>query len=352
LTKIAASRPTAALNVIPLEGSGEAWDRFIANCPHATFCHLAGWRDVMADTLRHECLFRVAVSEGGAWEGVLPLVRVKSRLFGHFLVSMPFLNDGGPVGTAAAQAALAARAVLEARRSGADLLELRTRHPISAGLSLSRRKITVVLDLPSSVDELWRDVIPPRLRNKVRRPQREGLEARFGSELAEVFYDIFARRMRELGTPVMPFSFFDRIRKVFADRVTFGVVFDRAEPLAAGCGFTWGGEFEMTWNADVRKASEKGANVFLFWSFLERAVARGLRHFNFGRCTPGSGTHEFKRRWGGVDVDLPWVQWSARGLASPPAPNQGAYRLATLAWRILPLNVTRSLGPLLAPYLP
>jgi len=60
-------------------------------------------------------------------QGVLPLVRVRSPLLGHYLVSMPFLNAGGPIGSPGAVAALGEHATLLARRRDVDLLELRTR---------------------------------------------------------------------------------------------------------------------------------------------------------------------------------------------------------------------------------
>jgi len=44
-------------------------------------------------------------------KGVLPLVRVRSFVFGHYLVSMPFLNYGGPLGDGESVTALVARAV-------------------------------------------------------------------------------------------------------------------------------------------------------------------------------------------------------------------------------------------------
>ena len=74
----------------------------MASAPASTHCHRAGWREVMSDALGHECYYLVAQDEQGAWRGVLPIVRVRG-LLGHFLVSMPFLNDGGPLGDDLAQ---------------------------------------------------------------------------------------------------------------------------------------------------------------------------------------------------------------------------------------------------------
>ena len=121
----------------------ETWDAFIAGLPGSTFCHLSGWHDIMTDVMGHECFYVVATDDHGSWTAVLPLVRVRNPLFGHFLLSMPFLNSGGPVGSPAGLAALVSWAEEEAKRSRADLLELRSRVPVPGDLRVSHRKITV-----------------------------------------------------------------------------------------------------------------------------------------------------------------------------------------------------------------
>ena len=76
-------------------------------------------------------------------------MRVKSRLFGHYLVSMPFLNYGGPVGQEDAVESLIRRASDLARAGSVTLLELRSRRLLDTSLEASHRKITVLLDLPA-----------------------------------------------------------------------------------------------------------------------------------------------------------------------------------------------------------
>ena len=124
---------------------------------------------------------------------------------------MPFLNYGGPLGTAAAQHSLVQAAVAQARRSSADLLELRTRHPVECDLRVSHRKITVLLDLPDSAERLWREVLPSSRRRQVSRAQKEAMDTRFGPDQVEPFYQVFDVNMRDLGTPVIPRRWFERI---------------------------------------------------------------------------------------------------------------------------------------------
>ena len=126
------------------------WNAFVASVAGSTFCHQAGWRDVMQSVLGHETSLLVATDETGEWRGVLPLVRVRSIL-GRYSISMPFMNDGGPLGDDDAIAALVEFAVADAEKSGAKLLELRSRRMLPGRVSPSGRKVAVHLSLPSTV---------------------------------------------------------------------------------------------------------------------------------------------------------------------------------------------------------
>lgn len=341
------------LTVSPLDdvaGGAAAWDAFVARTEGSTFCHLAGWRDILSDVLGAECLYWVA-SAGGEYEGILPLVRVKSRLFGHYLVSLPFLNYGGPLGSTAARQRLTQDAVSEALRSRADLLELRTHDARDLELPVSSRKITVILDLPPTRDELWKG-FTSKLRNQIRRPMKEGFVTRFGLDQREAFYEVFARNMRDLGTPVLPGALFERIAAVFPEQVVFGAVYRGDQPVAAGCGFVWGGEYEMTWAGARRETRSIGSNMLLYGAYMEEMIARGVRAFNFGRCTPGSGTHVFKRQWGSRDVPLPWCQFARQGHDATPSPHDAAFSWGPRLWRRLPLPIANLLGPRIVRFLP
>ena len=333
-------------------GSDAEWDDFVTSSELGTFCHLSGWREIMTDVLGHECRYLVALGEDGGWTGVLPLVHVQSRIFGRYLISMPFLNYGGPLGSAESQTRLADRAVAEARERGADLLELRSRQSFPSELHVSSRKVTVLLELPASAETLWSDGLKSKVRSQIRRPQKEGMVARFGTDLVEAFYEVFSQNMRDLGTPVLPKALFERLVDVFPDSVHIGVVFKDDQPVAGGCGFLWRGEFEMTWASSLREFSREAPNMLLYWSFIERVIEQGATVFNFGRCTPGAGTHRFKLQWGGSDLPLPWAQWSPHGKSETPSPERPLYRVATAIWGRMPLILANRIGPVLARKLP
>jgi FemAB-related protein (PEP-CTERM system-associated) len=333
-------------------GAAERWDAFARAAPGATHCHLSGWRRVIEEAFGHECIYLAATDETGGLAGVLPLVRVRSALFGHFLVSMPFLNYGGPLGSTDAVRALAARAVELARESGARLLEMRSRRELPIDLPASHRKITVVLDLPAgNPDTVW-NVFRAKLRSQIRRPQREGVEVRFGPDQLDAFFAVFSHHMRDLGTPTMPKRFFDAVTRAFSDDAWMGVAYLKDRPVACGCGFAFGGEFEMTWASALMAYNAIAPNMLVYWSFIERAAKSGLTRFNFGRCTPGGSTHRFKQQWGSSDEQLWWYQHSEGGPAKTPSPDDSAYSWGPRLWRRLPLSVATWLGPRIVKFIP
>lgn len=331
-----------------------AWNRFVAASRDSTYCHLAQWREVMADVLGQEPVYLAASDDAGDLVGALPLVRVRSRLFGHFLVSMPFVNYGGPLAAErAVRDALASAAANLARASGADLLELRTHRDPPHGLRVSERKVTVRLPLPETADALWNGVFRAKLRSQIRRPQKDGMTFVAGrEELVEPFYEVFSRNMRDLGTPVLPRAFFTRLARVFPHECLFGVVEHSGRPVAAGCGFLWSGSFEITWASSLREHNSSSPNMLLYWGLMETVIARGAKVFDFGRCSPGGSTHRFKLQWGGTEEPLPWAQWSPRSLDATPSPDRGVYRHAVRAWQRLPVPVANLLGPFFARRIP
>lgn len=335
------------VDVRTFSGSGDEWDALVRASTGWTHYHTFGWKRVLERVFAHDCPYLEARDAGGKLCGVLPLVRVSSALFGRYLVSMPYLNYGGPLGTPEAVDALTTRAVDLARESGVKLLELRGRVPLGVDLPVSHRKITVLLELPvGDVAPLW-DALKAKVRSQIRRPMKEGVTVSFGGEHLPAFYDVFAHHMRDLGTPVLPRAYFENIAETFGAEVWFGCAYLDGRAVAAGCGFRWGEEFEIAWASALTAYNRIAPNMLLYWAFIERCVAEGVRIFNFGRCTPGGGTHRFKRQWGGSDEPLHWYQWSpgASADAHTPSPDDGAYALGPRLWRHLPVPLATWLGP-------
>ncbi len=178
----------------------------------------------------------LAARDGTGLVGVLPLVLVRSPIFGRFLVSMPFVNYGGPLGSAEAVRALAEEAVRIAAAERVKLLELRSRVELPLDLPVSHRKITVVLDIPAGEPDTPVQVV----RCEAAEPGAPSPEGRHRGAVRrdqlDPFYRVFARHMRDLGTPVQPRRLFTALADAFGDDLWVGVAWyqdDSRSPAAS-----------------------------------------------------------------------------------------------------------------------
>jgi serine/alanine adding enzyme len=347
-------------------GSAAEWDAFVATQPGGTAAHSHAWRVIIERVYGHDCPYLLTRDQNARITGVLPLVDVRSLPFGRFLVSMPYLSAGGPLGNADAVDRLTRAALSLAQQRRARLVEFRCLEPLAThtamngngGAARNDEKVACALRLPDTTETLWTQ-LGGKLRSQIRRPQKEGIEVRFGDQEIEPFFRVFARNMRDLGSPPHPLRFFQVLRDEFAERpgnraigqsgsrgvgVWFACAYLRGEPIAGGCALTWQGEIEMTWASALREHNALAPNMLLYWAFMERAVSHGFQRFNFGRCTPGTGSHKFKLQWGASDEPLYWHRWPDHEHASTPRQDRGSMAMAARMWRHVPVPIANLIG--------
>jgi serine/alanine adding enzyme len=346
--------PTSQVTVLERPGAG--WDEFVRARPAASIYLLSGWSLLARDVFGHQAFFVESRDAAGGLNGVLPLVRQKSLLFGDFLTSIPFFNYGGALAdTPEITLALMEQARAHAQTLGCRYLELRDAEPRPGEWRVRTDKVTLVLDLPENFEALSKQ-LGSKLRSQVKRVERETPSVRVGgAELLDDFYALFCRTMRDLGTPVYPRRFFAGILERFRDECVV-VVVDRAGQPAAGAFLVIAnGAAEIPWAACREDAKPAGFNMKLYWEVLRVVAERGCRRFDFGRSTADSGTYRFKLQWGAKPLQLYWHRWE-RGASSSEAPKPaaegGLMRRATAVWKHLPLGVANTLGPIVSPSLP
>lgn len=333
---------------------GEDWDAFVAHAPGASLYHGYRWRGVISDVFGHETLYLYARDDEGRVRGVLPLVRIKSRLFGDFLVSMPYFNYGGVLADSlAARQALLDDVAERARAFGVAHVELRHHGDVDIDWPAREDKVAMSLELPDTEDALWQG-FTSKLRAQIRRSQKEGAVVREGGiELVPDFYAVFARNMRDLGTPVYPRRFFNTIARAFPSGTKLFLVELGGKPVAAGFVLVHRASAEVPWASSLREANHLGVNMLLYWSMLRDAVRRGLARFDFGRSTRDGGTYRFKLQWGAQPEQLRWHYWLAEGQPLPQlTPSNPKYRAAIALWRRLPVTVANMVGPGIVKNLP
>lgn len=323
-----------------------AWNSFVNKAPGAANYHQSGWLDVIDGTFGH-AVYPLWVRDGQDVLGVLPMVLMKSRLFGSFLTSLPFLNYGGILANDEEVATLLlGRAEELVAETGAEFLELRHVGETVEKLPSKTHKVTMLLPLPEESEVLW-DSFKAKVRNQVRKATKSGLTAQSGSyELLDDFYDVFARNMRDLGTPVYPKRLFRNVLKAFPDTTRIFTVNHPDGCVAAGLGTWFNGVFEIPWASSIRDYNPLCPNNLMYWELLKTATELGCSTFDFGRSTPDKGTYRFKKQWGAEPVQLHWQYLMASGGDLPEMnPENAKFKLAIRVWQKLPVGLTKLIGP-------
>ena len=323
------------------------WDAFVDAAPNATCYHLSAWRRIIEASFGHRTHYLAALDGAGAVRGVLPLVHMKSALFGNFLVSVPFVNYGGLLCRSdGAQQALLQAAELLRRSLGADHVELRHLGFPVTGLPSREHKVTMVLPLLGDARAQW-TAFNAKLRNQVRKAEKNGLDCGIGGvELLDDFYAVFARNMRDLGTPVYGKGFFRNVLELLPDQARIIAVSYRGKTIAAGILSWYRDTIEMPWASSIADYKALCPNNLLYWEAIRFAISRGCRGFDFGRSTPNEGTYNFKKQWGAEPVQLYWQYLLEEGRALPELnPKNPKYEAAITLWKRLPVALTRLMGP-------
>lgn len=338
---------------VTLADDRAVWNEYVRSHENASIYHRYAWREVIEDIFGHSCPYLIA-TRGQQVVGLLPAVQLKSRLFGNYLVSMPYVTGGGVLADdASVAAALLVECAQLARRRGCSHIETRDFQPLPVPWHARTDKVVMRLPLSTSIDGLSKQ-IGKKLRAQVKRPLREGATAhRGGQELVGEFYTVFAANMRDLGTPVYGRALFDRIAQTFPEECEFHIIRIANKPVAAGLLLRDGERMEIPWASSLRRYGRISVNMLLYWEALRACVEHGVREFDFGRSTRDSGTYRFKRQWGAEPTQLFIHYWMREGEALPAlTPDNPKYALAIAAWQQLPVWVTNRLGPPLVKYLP
>jgi FemAB-related protein (PEP-CTERM system-associated) len=286
--------------------------------------------------------------EGGRTCGFLALGYVSSFLFGRFLVSLPYLNYGGPI----ADDADTANLLIDGAVRLADSLKVRyleLRHELATAhpaLKHNRTdKVQMRLNLAAKVEQLWKD-IGSKVRNQVNKGEKSQLAVAWGGqESVADFYAVFSQNMRDLGTPVYSRRLFMEILRQFPDRAEICTVRAGKEPVAAALLLHGWGVTEVPSASSLRSHNHTCANMLMYWHLLKRAIERGQDIFDFGRSSEDSPTMRFKKQWGASPAASEWQFYLRHGEVGGMQKESPRYQRLIRMWQRLPVAVTRILGP-------
>ena len=333
-------------------GEEDEWDRFVTASPSGTIFHLSGWQTVVGKALGHRSRGLIARNEGGI-SGVFPISWVRSRLFGDCLVSSPLAVYGG----ICANDSDSYFGLLKAGSDLADRLNVRyleMRNQIELfPTSLPGRDlyVTFTQDLSPGPEKLLQG-LPRDTRYAVRKAQKAGLEWTDDLSLPE-FYEIYAKSVHRLGTPVFSKKLFIILQSQFPKQCKLFGVRKGKKAIAGVLCLYFRNQVLPYYAGALPEFYKDSPNNFMYWNLITQSCREGLRYFDFGRSKKGAGSFNFKSSWSMKVAELPYRYHLVRAREIPHmSPVDQKFQLPVAMWKRLPYRVSKIVGPRVIRWIP
>ena len=339
------------------------WDEYVSTHPAGTFFHQWRWREIISSAFGYEPYYLLA-EERGTIKGVLPLFLVRSLIFGRSLVALPLAVYGGALVSGSDVEALLIQKALEiATEHQAKYLELRGNpyrpqegiRAVQTSADAIKQKDLYVTFMGEidPIDEVNLERIPRKQRRMVRQGEKHGLKAIIDNQRLREFYQVYAASVRNLGTPVFGYSYFEKLVESFGDACKVFLVEYRVKVVAAVMVFFYKDQVMPYYGGALKEHLNLAPNDFMYWEVLRYGASHGYKIFDFGRSKEGTGAYNFKRHWGFEPRPLPYFYYPIKSRQIPDtSPLNPKLQWAIRIWRTLPLKLTMALGPRIVRHIP
>lgn len=332
------------------------WDQYVKAHPQGSFFHLSGWQTVITQSFNHPCYYLYAELEGEIC-GVLPLVEVKSALFGHALISTPFCVYGGAISNdESITRQLETHACELAENLQVDYLELRYKTEQNSDLLLKQASSTFGCELGEDNEQILANVKKKQravIRHALKNELTHKTESDKNSESFQEFYQLLSTSYRNLGTPIFSKKYFQQLTDVFGNELDITVIKDKEnQPSSAVMNFYFNDQVLPYYGGGNSDARYLKSADYMYYQVMCAAKTRGCTWFDFGRSKNDSGPFKYKKNWGMEPQPLFYYYHLVKAEGLPNlSPNNPKYKIFINLWQKLPLKVSQWLGPFLSKYL-
>lgn len=339
------------------------WDELVERTSHSSVYHLWDWGEVLSDAYGYQRYY-LATTEKSTIIGGLPLIHVKSWLFGDKLMSLPFCEYGGPLVNSELsdkETQQVMKSLLDATNKLARALHVKyvqIKKPIAMsmggtmdtqGYTNFQRYVTFQIDLTRELDELWANVHKSK-RKAVRKALKGGVVAKEleSVEQLETYYMLYLKTHKRHGSPPHKCEFFERLYDAFFLKDKMKILLTEYEGKLIGGRISFcQGKTIFNWYSVIDwKHRRLNPNSVLSWSIIEWGVKNGYHKLEFGRTRKGTTIYDFKKDWGGQETHLQeYVFFMDSRKRELPDPKQWKYEYLSKMWLLMPLPLTRKIGP-------
>jgi len=322
----------------------EGYEDFFKKNKHLVF-HTLDYKKFVEEAFG--CKYRLlAVLIDDEIKTILPIVNVKSKLFGNKIISSAYIEYGGFAGNKmyvndlidfVDQKCCKQNDYFEIREG----LEMFNNNLISSKLIRKNLYKKFVLRLEGQV---WKGIQKSK-RKAIKKSLRYVNVKELNFLDLNLFYELYCKNMRDFGSP--PYSkkyfvsFYENIIKKKKGKIYGAYYYGKL--VSALVGFCYQKRVHILIAVSDKDYLEYRPNDAVHWIFIKWAIDNGYNWFDFGRVREGSGQFEYKKKWGCELKDLPsyFLLWKAKDI---PLVDPAKYDLMVQVWRRMPIWFTKLIG--------
>ena len=324
---------------------------FFTNNEHLIF-HTLSYKKFIEQAF--DCKYSLlAAVENDEVKTILPVVGVRSQLFGNKIISSAYIEYGSFAGDENCVNEIVDflnkkysenNNYLEIR-GGLEKFDL----ILSKNQKLIKKNLykRFVLKLGTE-EETWGNIQKSKRKAVKKALRNESLEIKevLLSDLNS-FYKLYCQNMRSFGSP--PYGkkyFYSFYRNIVNNNLgkIYGSYY-QGKLVSALLGFHYQDRVHILIAVSNPKYQEFRTNDAVHWEFIRWACNNGYKYFDFGRVREESGQFEYKQKWGPELMELPsyFLLWKAKEIPFVD-PKSGKNALLVKVWKLMPLWFTKVIG--------
>ncbi|MXR19472.1 lipid II:glycine glycyltransferase FemX [Halobacterium bonnevillei] len=336
-----------SLELVSLQDADTStWTRIVKSHDQSTPFHTLAWKRAIERAFDYDSRYRL-VQRDGVIVGVVPGFET-GGVFGTDIVQ-PFCEYGYPLLEPDVESIPVLQAMANDRgrfdtRIVKEAPQSRMVGYSDAGFGGIHTGVTFRLLLDRPYEDLFEQAFETEVRRNVGLAHDAGLSVRTVSDHQGIteYYNLYLATMQRLGSPQFPRSFFHGLFDEFGTDCTV-LLADLDGTAVGGVLILSQGSESVIWSSASDEAHwDRSPNHLLYSTAIERACEKRAA-IDFGRTSPESGVHTFKRQFGGRERSLV-------SMVSPPhrvgAGSLSQYRhLESVVTQLAPLITYDWVGP-------
>ncbi|KKU10946.1 MAG: hypothetical protein UX61_C0009G0005 [Parcubacteria group bacterium GW2011_GWA2_46_7] len=289
------------------------WDAFVEESSDGTLFHTIAWKRILEETFGYQPYYFILRDAKGGIAGIFPAFLVRG-IHGKVLVSLPFMEYGGPIVRDGYYASMFESIVnlfvMLKKEQGVRYLEIKTPPDTQYHDAESFLFAPVVKAYDYSINIGGRDFTNdfwPKMKAKTRVRHSVVQSCRYGVGVADAdihsFYALHVSSMARVGSLPWPQRFFANIRTYYPASRFIGAYIDK-KMIGAMLNLPYRARDLAVVLSYDRSCQAYRASDLLYYHEIRFAFENRFATVDFGRTRPDSPYEKYKQKWGATKHTL------------------------------------------------